>query len=301
MESLKVCAITMHLGYPACRSDLDSHADVSMVGKEVITFQDFGRPVNISGYDPKGHVAIALKKVSSGMAYDVPGSGRVVILIVNQAVNLPHLTHNLLNPMQMRLNDVVVNETLKFKCANPTDLSHTITVKGENMNDELIIPFDLRGVVSCFTMRKPTKEEFDTCNRYELTYKSPVYDPIGSLYAEQEAAMIDSRGQLKVAEDKHPLRRHICPVHMAETFSDTTIKLQALSLPLGDSSILQEMTSHVHISEVNMSSLTSDMRDGGGVDVETLANNFGIGIEAAKRTRLVTTQRGVTRMIHPSL
>jgi hypothetical protein len=88
---------------------------------------------------------------------------------------------------------------------------------------------------------------------------------------------------------------------MAETFSDTTIKLQALSLTLDDSSLLQEMRSHVHISEVNMSSLTADMRDGGGVDVTTLANNFVIGIEEAKGTRLVTTQRGVKRMIHPSL
>jgi hypothetical protein len=306
MESLEICAITMHLGSlrqtgPACISDLDSHADASVVGMEVITFQDFERPVNVSGYDPKGPVAMALKTVSAGMAYDVPGSGRVVIIIVHQAINLPHLPHNLLNPMQMRLNDVVVNETPKFQCANPTNLSHTITVKGENMNDELIIPLDLRGVVSCFTTRKPTQEEFDTCDRYELTYESPVYDPSGSSYAEQEAAMMDSRGQLKVAEDKHPLRRQICPVHMAETFSDTTIKLQALSLTLDDSSLLQEMTSHVHISEVNMSSLTADMRDGGGVDVATLAKNFGIGIEAAKRTRLVTTQRGVKRMIHPSL
>jgi hypothetical protein len=32
-----------------------------------------------------------------------------------------------------------------------------------------------------------------------------------------------------------------------------------------------------------------------------LEKNFGIGIEVAKRTRLVTTQRGVTLMIHPSL
>jgi hypothetical protein len=82
---------------------------------------------------------------------------------------------------------------------------------------------------------------------------------------------------------------------MAATFSDTTIKRQALSLTLDDSSLLQEMTSHVHIYEVNMSSLKSDMRDmcdRGGVDLATLENNFGIGIEAAKRTRLVTTQRG---------
>jgi hypothetical protein len=79
---------------------------------------------------------------------------------------------------------------------------------------------------------------------------------------------------------------------MAETFSNKTIKLQALSLTLDDSSLLQETTSHLHISEMNMSSLTADMPDGGGVDVATLAKNFGIGIEAAKRTRLVTTKRG---------
>jgi hypothetical protein len=77
---------------------------------EVITFQDFKCPVNISRYDPKGPVAMALKTVSSGMAYNVPGSGRVVIPIVHQAINLPHLPHNLLNPMQMRMRDVVVND-----------------------------------------------------------------------------------------------------------------------------------------------------------------------------------------------
>jgi hypothetical protein len=77
---------------------------------EVTTFQDFERPVNVSGHDPKDHVDMALKTVSAGMEYDVPGIGRVVILILHQAINLPYLPHNLLNPMQMRLNDVVVNK-----------------------------------------------------------------------------------------------------------------------------------------------------------------------------------------------
>jgi hypothetical protein len=307
MESLKVCTITMHLGSleqtgPACRSDLDSHVDTSVVGMEMITFQDFERPVNVSGYDPKGPVAMDLEKVSAGMAYDVPGSGRFVILIVHQAINLPHFPHNLLNPIQMRLNDVVVNETPKFQCDNPTNLSHTITVEVENINDDLVIPLDVRGMVSCFTTINPTQEEFDTCNRYELNYESPFYDPSGSSYDEQESAMMDPRGQLNVAEDKHPLWRQICPVHVAETFSDTQIELQALSLTLDDSYLLQEMTSHVHISEVNISSLTADMRDGVGFDVATLAKNFGIGIEAVKITRLMTTQGGGgKRMIHPLL
>jgi hypothetical protein len=88
---------------------------------------------------------------------------------------------------------------------------------------------------------------------------------------------------------------------MAASCSETTLKLQALSLTLDNSSLLQEMTSHVHISYVNMSILKAEMRDGVGVDVATLANNFGIGIEVAKRTRLMTTQSRVKRMIHPSL
>jgi hypothetical protein len=95
---------------------------------------------------------------------------KFLIMIVHQAINLLHLHHNLLNPIQMRLNDGVVNETPKFQCVNPRNLSHTITVKGDNMNDELVIPLDLCGVVSCLTTRKPTQEEFDTCCPYELIY-----------------------------------------------------------------------------------------------------------------------------------
>jgi hypothetical protein len=53
---------------------------------EVITFQDLERPVNVSGYDHNGPVAMDLKTVSAGMAYDVPRSERVVILIAHQAI-----------------------------------------------------------------------------------------------------------------------------------------------------------------------------------------------------------------------
>jgi hypothetical protein len=77
---------------PACRSDLDSHANASVVGMEVITFQDFERPVNVSGYDPKGPVDMALKTVSAGIAYDVTGSGMVVILIVYALCTLLQLS-----------------------------------------------------------------------------------------------------------------------------------------------------------------------------------------------------------------
>jgi hypothetical protein len=54
-------------------------------------------------------------------------------------------------------------------------------------------------------------------------------------------------------------------------------------------------------SNVNVSMVKSGMRDKGGIDAATLAKNWGIGIAEAKRTLLVTTQRGIRRMVHPSL
>jgi hypothetical protein len=50
-----------------------------------------------------------------------------------------------------------------------------------------------------------------------------------------------------------------------------------------------------------VSLVKSEMRDKAGFDAATMSNNWWIGIEAAKITRLVTTQRGTRRMIHPSL
>jgi hypothetical protein len=60
--------------------------------------------------------------------------------------------------------------------------------------------------------------------------------------------------------------------------------------------LLAELNNVTTTTDLNVSLVKSEMRDKAGVDAATLANNWGIGIEAAKRTRLVTTQRGVRRI-----
>jgi hypothetical protein len=52
---------------------------------------------------------------------------------------------------------------------------------------------------------------------------------------------------------------------------------------------------------LNISLVKSEMRDKTGVDAATLAKKWGSGLEATKSTCLVTTQRGIRRMIDPSL
>jgi hypothetical protein len=64
----------------------------------------------------------SLRIVSAALGYVIPQTGKTVLFIIIQGIHLPHLEHNLLSTMQMRLHDVVVNETPKFHCLEPTNL-----------------------------------------------------------------------------------------------------------------------------------------------------------------------------------
>jgi hypothetical protein len=102
-----------------------------------------------------------------------------------------------------------MNETPKFQYLNLTNLSHSISVRGENVDDLLVISLELHGVVSCFPTFKPTHQEFENCDRYELTYEYPEYDPSAKTFHDQEAGMMDSWVNLKAPGDFHPKRRQV--------------------------------------------------------------------------------------------
>jgi hypothetical protein len=151
--------------------DLDSHADCCVCWKEVLVFNDFDREVTVTGWDPEGATKL-LRIVSADLGYTIPDTGKTVIFIVHQHIFSPTLSHNLLSTMQMILHDLVVNETPKFQCFKPTDLSHSISARGNDVEGVLVIPLEFHGVVSCFPMFKPSQEEFDTYDRYELTFET---------------------------------------------------------------------------------------------------------------------------------
>jgi hypothetical protein len=122
--------------------------------------------------------------------------------------------------------------------------------------------------------------------------------------------MMDSWVNMKVSGEFHPNRRQAFPLHQKEAevkllsskYSDTLAKLQDLSPVLDDGILLADLynTNKYHnkcecfLGEIGM-------RYKAGADASTLAKNWGIGIQAAKRTRLVTTQRGIIRIVHPIL
>jgi hypothetical protein len=142
-----------------------------------------------------------------------------------------------------------------------------------------------------------------------LTYETPEYDPSAKTFHDQEYGMTDSWGKLKIPGDFHPKRRQVCSLFQKEAeikllsarYSDTSAKLQDLSPFLDDGTLLAEFDCVTTTTDLNVSLVKSEMRDNSGVDTATLPKNWGIGIEAAKMTRIVTTQRVVRLMVHPSL
>jgi hypothetical protein len=205
-----------------------------------------------------------------------------VLLIVRQSILSPTLNHNLLSTIQLRLHDVIVNETPKLQSLNPTNLSHSISMICDNVDDVLVIPLELHGVVSCFPTFKTTQLEFETCDSYEFTYEPPEYDPSAKTFHDQEACMIDSWGNLKVSGDFHPKRRQVCSLRKKEAefkllskkYSDTSAKLQHLSPVLDDGTLLADLDNIT--TNLNVSLVKSEMRDKAGVDAATLAKNWGI-------------------------
>jgi hypothetical protein len=66
----------MRLGYVGRveeenRSDLDSHADCRVCGKEVLIFNYFYRDVKVTGWDPEGETK-SLRIVSEALGYNIP-------------------------------------------------------------------------------------------------------------------------------------------------------------------------------------------------------------------------------------
>jgi hypothetical protein len=68
-----------------------------------------------------------------------------------------------------------------------------------------------------------------------------------------------------------------------------------------DDNILPELKKHVQISSVSMASVEETTREKWSIDTATLSKNWGMGIYAAERVHLVSTQRGIKRTIYPSL
>ena len=110
------------------------------------------------------------------------------------------MENNLLCPLQMRDNDVHVNDEPKFMALTPTNNHHAIVINGIYQDRQPInIPLFIRGVIYYFPSHKPTREEYEVSDpdlRIDMTVKEPEWDPRTTRFESQEESMTDSSGKL---------------------------------------------------------------------------------------------------------
>ena len=254
------------------RVELDSNADTCCVGEGVMIVNATDRYVTATPFVKSLGTIKKVPIVTAAVAYDDPRSGKVVVLVIHQALYFPEMQRCLLCPMQLRLNDVVINERPKFLTSHPTEQDHAIVV------EDLLICLSIKKVASYFDARTPTKKEYDECDRIELTYPFPEWCPHDPKFAEEEANRTDDDGCVRSVRNN----RNVSQVTHDE--GDLLTGFNGWEAVGDEQSSISGINSHKF-------KLTSDV----------LVKNWGIGKALAERTIEATTQLRVRTVANPSV
>lgn len=79
-------------------TELDSHANIGVVGKDVTVYEDTGRTVDVSNFMDSSPSVCGKKIVNAIMAHDDPYSGETIMCIAPGVMQVDEMNHNLLPP-----------------------------------------------------------------------------------------------------------------------------------------------------------------------------------------------------------
>ena len=173
------------------RTELDSHANMAVLGKHCFVFENSGRSCDVSAFSPT-IAPTSLPIVDAVIVYDCPYTFKSYLLMIRNALYVAEMQHNLIPPFLLREHGIIVNECAKLHAASPTIEDHSIFFPQE----ELRIPLKLSGIFSYFNHRLPDLKEIDNLQVLFLTPDSATWDPHSSHYADDEEAFLDDSGQM---------------------------------------------------------------------------------------------------------
>ena len=208
------------------RTELDSHANMPVVGQHALILGDTGRHVDVSPFSPSYEPTTA-RIVDAAVRYECPFSGQEFLFLVLNAIYIPAMKNNLLPPFIMREAGIIVRDTPKIQLTNPTEMDHAITFP-----DGFRIPLSLWGIFSFFPTSKPTENEADDIEDvYTLT--PARINPHSDVYARNEEHMLDWEGNM--VDPKH--RTKI----LLETVSDDTAMIQSLQVSSAEAALIDSV------------------------------------------------------------
>lgn len=151
------------------RTEIDSHANINVIGRNALILTDTGKTVKMSPFTPEYEALQNLLIVDVTVAYDFPHIERTLTLVIQNALVVPFMDQNLVPSFIMREDRVKVNNDPKMQVDNPTIGYHSLYFPGAVFR----IPLSTWGVFSYFPTRLPIKLELEECNVLALTTEGP--------------------------------------------------------------------------------------------------------------------------------
>ena len=107
-------------------TELDSHANMPVVGKHAYIIAETGKMVDVSPFTPD-YKLLTVPLVDAMIKYDNPYYRKSCILVLCNAFYILSMDNNLIPPFMLREMGVAVNDVPKIHKEDPTVDDHTIT------------------------------------------------------------------------------------------------------------------------------------------------------------------------------
>ena len=178
------------------RTDLDSHANMPVVGASAFVLADLGKTCEVSPYSPD-YPPMNVPLVDAAVKHESPFDGFECILVIRNALYVPSMKYNLIPPFMVREAGVKLKETPKIQVDDPSEEDHAIFFPETGLR----IPLSLWGTFSYFPSTKPTKDELDNSDNVYLLTPSQ-WNPHTDAYARNEESMLNWEGNMKPVKER---------------------------------------------------------------------------------------------------
>ena len=187
------------------RFELDSHANMPVVGRGAYIIASTGETADVNAYDPQ-HGTMRIPVVDAAVQYNCPYTDKPYILVIKNALHVPSMDNHLMPPFIMREAGIIINDIPKMQILDPDISDHSIYFKEDNVR----IPLSLNGIFSYFSTSMPTSQMLEECEDVYLL--TPLkWDPHNIVYAHNEDQMLDWQGDL--VESHHRQKIVLTDVH----------------------------------------------------------------------------------------
>ena len=270
------------------RLELGLHADTIVLGKNCVVLAHTGRECDVSPYTSTYKAITNVPIVTGATAWTCQNTGDTYILVFHEALWMGDvIDHTLVNPNQLRYFGVKVQD-------NPYHVvpMHTAT----EAEDTMCFPLHSEGTTIFLSTRTPTEQELHECVHIELTSKAPQ-DPHAVQFPEPPRRVEEGLLSDGFSTDRTIIatRRSNDALHGAECFCDTVCPCPQ--------QIVERLIAAVRVPEVlndvpSRRTFVSNERHR-SVTPEELSETWCIGLEQARNTVKITTQKGTRSAIRP--